>query len=481
MEIDVSFDTSAVRSAEFAAQLPVPTGEGRRNVPARGGTLIADVRNDITIPGFTTVLTPQDDTLLARGGGLGLKLYDEIERDPHAYAVLQKRKLELVARPWEVLPASEAAIDKRAAQFVGDVFRSLPFDRICLELLDATLRGFAVSEVVWGRTMNAVVPTRIVTHDQRRFTFDTDWRLRLLTRESMLEGLPLPARKFIVHRFGVKGNNPFGLGLGTRLFWWVLFKREGIAFWLTFLEKYCNPTPVAKTPVGMLPEEQRKVLVMLEHLVASGAITVPIGTEIDYLEATRSAPANHEGFARYCDEQISEAVCGETLSTNIGSVGSMAAASVHSEAKSQIVDADGDLLSDTLRSTLVRWMVELNFPGAAIPHIWRVRPKNEEAEAKAREQMAKADTARVEAIDAIVTAASHIESDRDARAWLTSFDCTDGLEDTVIDALLRSSRELSRINPLGAVPATATYDSAAAALIAAEADPGDETDDGVTR
>ena len=438
--VDVAFDVSGVADASFAK--PVSPRDGRKNVPARGGTLIADVRNDITIPGFTTTLTPLDDTLIARGGGLGLKLYDEIERDPHAYAVLQKRKLELVAREWEVVPGGERAIDRRAATFVEEVLRGLPFDRICLDLLDATLRGFAISEVVWARTDHAIIPSRIVNHDQRRFTFGTDWRPRLLTRESMMDGIALPERKFMVHRFGVKGNNPFGLGLGTRLFWWVLFKREGIAFWLTFLEKYCNPTPVAKTPVGMLPEEQRKILVMLEQLVASGAITVPIGTELDYLEATRSAPANHEGFGRYCDEQMSECVCGETLSTNIGSVGSMAAASVHSEAKSQIVDADGDLLSDTLRATLLRWLVELNLPGAAVPHLWRIRPKNEEAEAKARAAAAVADKARVEAIDAVVSGASHIEDDGRAREWITSFPCTDGLDDGVIDALLEVARSM---------------------------------------
>ena len=30
------------------------------------------------------------------------KIYDEIERDCHAYGLLQKRKLAVVARPWQV-------------------------------------------------------------------------------------------------------------------------------------------------------------------------------------------------------------------------------------------------------------------------------------------------------------------------------------------------------------------------------------------
>lgn len=42
----------------------------------------------------------------------------------------------------------------------------------------------------------------------------------------MRDGIDLPDRKFIVHRHGVVGNNPYGLGLGYQLFWAVLFKRE---------------------------------------------------------------------------------------------------------------------------------------------------------------------------------------------------------------------------------------------------------------
>ena len=59
----------------------------RKNLPAQAKTLSANARNDITIPYFSGALRPIDDTLLMRGGGKGLKIYDEIERDTHAYAM----------------------------------------------------------------------------------------------------------------------------------------------------------------------------------------------------------------------------------------------------------------------------------------------------------------------------------------------------------------------------------------------------------
>lgn len=377
--------------------MKAPTKASRRNLPAAARVLIANARNDITIPRFTTTLRPLDETLLAKGGARGLALYDEIERDTHAYAVLSKRKHQLVSREWTIEPGGDTAADAAAAALAEEVLGSLPFDRLSLDLLDATLKGYAVAEIVWMRDGARIVPERIVAHDPRRFVFDLDWQPRLITTEAMTDGIPLPARNFIVHRFGVRGNNPYGLGLGSKLFWAVLFKREGVAFWLHFLERFAAPTPVGKHPLGMLPQDQTKLLESLGNLAQGLAILVPIGTEVELLEAKRAGEAGYEAWCRYWDEQISECVLGETLTTNIGDVGSKAASETHAGVLDQLVDADGDLLGDTLRSSLLTWLTDYNHPGAAVPWVSRPRPTNEGEIADARAKRAAADTAELEA------------------------------------------------------------------------------------
>ncbi|WP_226781848.1 phage portal protein family protein [Oceaniglobus trochenteri] len=410
--------------------------KGRKNLPKGSDVLIAHARNDITIPFFGTVLQHQDDTLIQRGGGKGLKLYDEIERDTHAFAMLQKRKKTLVAREWEVVPASDADIDAEAAEIVRECLEALPFDRICEDLLDATLKGYAISEIIWGRDGGRIRPVDVVSHDQRRFTFGLDWRPRLLTLNNLLAGEELPDRKFIVHRYGVKGNNPFGLGLGTRLFWPVFFKREGVAFWLHFLEKYAGPTAVAKTPYGQGTDEQRRMLNTLDQIRTSSSIVVPIGTDLDFLEAARSGSVTYQDFLAYWDKQISICVNGETLTTDIGSNGSRAASETHADMLANLVDSDGDLLSDSLREQLLTWIVEYNVPGAGIPKVWRTRAQNETENAKSREAKANAAIASDRALMQIVATAARIEADDDAREYITSFDLTDGLSDEAIDRLV---------------------------------------------
>lgn len=346
---------------------------------------IASIERDWTKRFFGEVLHNDDDTLITRGGGKGLKIYDELERDAHTYADLQKRKLAVVARAWDVTPASDDAADIQVAEMVRELIQRLQFDRVCMDLLDATLKGFSVGEVMWEvydshEHGGLVAPADVIARSQRRFTFgkkrDDQSRqhpLRLLTESQMTEGEELPDRKFIVHRFGAKDGSPYGLGLGNRLFWPVFFKKQGIGFWLTFCDKFGSPTSVGKYPKGAPEAEQKKLLAMLRRIANDVGIIVPEGTEVELLEAQRSGSIDtYERLARYMDEQISKAILGGTMtSTSHASGLGSGQAQVHDDVRKEIAQADADLLSDTLNSTLVRWVVEYNRPGARLPKVWR--------------------------------------------------------------------------------------------------------------
>jgi len=54
---------------------------------------IATLARDVNHFFFGKVLLNTDDTLLTRGAGKGLKIYDELRRDAQAAAVLDKREL----------------------------------------------------------------------------------------------------------------------------------------------------------------------------------------------------------------------------------------------------------------------------------------------------------------------------------------------------------------------------------------------------
>jgi phage gp29-like protein len=410
--------------------------ETKKNLKKEAGALIASAQNDITIPFFNEVFINQDPTLLARGGVKGLAIYDEIERDTFAFSVIQKRKKTLIAREWQVIAGGEKPIDHEAREFVEAQLDRIAFDRLCESLLDATMKGYSVCELVWGRIDDAIVPVEIKDQEQRRFMFDKDWHPRLLTQSDMFEGRELPPRKFIVHRFGVKGNNPYGLGMGTRLFFPVLFKREGVAFWLKFLEKFASPTVIGKTPYGTLDSDQRKIMSMLQRFHSDGAMTVPVDVDVDLLEAKRSGAMSGLEWVNYWDKQMSIAMLGETLTTDLGAVGSRAAAEVHSGVLDKLVDGDADLLSDTLHETLIAWLIDYNFPGAAVPRVVRKRPKNAKEEAETATAKSTAALKRNEALRAELSFIADIKDDATAKALLMSSGLVDELDIEVIDALV---------------------------------------------
>ena len=332
---------------------------------------IASIKRDPLHPLFSGLITVNDDTLATRGQGKGIKLYEEIERDAHAFACLNKRKMAVISRPWEVVPASKAALDVRAADVVRAQLAALNFDAICLSLLDAINKGFSIGEVMWARNGAEIVASEIRPRDQRRFWFGENYELRLKTRENMLPGEEVPERKFIVHSVGAKDGNPYGLGLGSKLFWPVWFKRQGITFWLTFLDKFGSPTAIGKYPSGTQQPDQQKLLDALAAISQDAGVVIQEGMVIELLEATRGGQAGYEAMCRYMDEQIAYCILGEAEGGK-NSGGAVASAAItRNEVRLELVQFDADMLSAALNASVVKWISEYNVPGAKPPTIWR--------------------------------------------------------------------------------------------------------------
>lgn len=324
-------------------------------------------------------IAPDDATLASRGQGKGVGWYDELERDGQVFAVLQKRRAALIGRPWEVEPADETAAAARAAELVRTQLNRLGMERLIEDLLGALLRGVAIVELIWDATGDGIAPIAARARDPGRFAFEsitggagrTDYALRVLTRARPVDGEPAPARKFLVHRFGSRYDNPWGLGLGHRLFWPCFFKRQGVGFWLGAIEKFGQPTGLGRYPPGTPEAEQKRLLDALRAIATDAGVVIPEGMSIELIEAKRSGTFDsYERLARYMDEEIARIVLGETLTTAVGDSGSRALGAIHNEVRLEITRADADQLSRTLNATLVRWIVELNLPSAPAPRLW---------------------------------------------------------------------------------------------------------------
>lgn len=339
---------------------------------------------DITRPWVDRLnVNPPDDSVLIERGGGDYALYREVLRDDHVKAAVEQRRRAVIARPWEVRPGGKRAIDKAAADFLRENIDALGWDTICEKMLMGVFYGFAVGECLWAPDGRYWRLDAVKVRDRRRFGFDGENRLRLKTMQQPLGEL-MPEKKFWVFATGADHDDaPYGLGLGHWLYWPVWFKRNGHRFWAVFLERFGTPAAVGKYPNGTSEAEQRKLLEALRALRRDAAITVPDGILIELLEATRSGTADYATFVAQMNAAILVATIGQTASTQ-GTPGKLGNDDEQGDVRMDIVKADADLLSASFNASIARWLTEWNFPGAAVPGVWRIIEEPEDMESRAR-------------------------------------------------------------------------------------------------
>lgn len=338
---------------------------------------IATARSDPWRWYYGDRIGPEDQVLASRGGARGLAIYDDLERDAQVATCMQQRRDALAGREWQVEPGDESRRAKQAAELVTAALDGIRFNQAVRKLQQAVLRGIAVTEVLWQPGDATLLPAKLLDRDPRRFVFkqvaDQPMELRLRTRGSGLDGIALPPRRMIVHSHGGLYENPWGLGVGHRVWWSVYFKRQGIGFWMSGLEKFGQPTVLGKYPPGTAEDDQKTLLAACVAIASENAAVIPDGMVVELVEAKRAGTFDtYKTLCDYMDAEIAKAILGQTLTTSQGDRGSQSLGNVHNEVRLELVKADADALSDTLNHTLVRWIVELNLPGYAgpMPRLW---------------------------------------------------------------------------------------------------------------
>jgi len=309
---------------------------------------------------------------LLRTGGRGMELYEDLMRDPQVRACMQSRRLAVIGREWEVVPADDDALSIEIAGCVKGVLYGFDFDSARYALLGGIVLGFKLSEIIWEYSEGQVWIKELIGRNSRRFVFDPHGNPRLLTPKDMLGGEALPGRKFQLFRYGAENGSPYGEGLGATLYWPAWFKKNAIKFWMIFAEKFGSPTVIGKYPPGTPREHQDSLLSALEAIQQESAIKIPETMEIELLEAQRSGSVStYRDLCAFMNAEIAKTILGQTLTTEVGNAGSYAASKVHNEVRRDYVKADADLLANALNAQLIRWIVDFNYPGVVkYPKLW---------------------------------------------------------------------------------------------------------------
>lgn len=338
-------------------------------------------------------------------------LLDELlEKDPHTFSRVQSRVLVVadarIACTPPVLPADAPKSDVKLAEKIAlhaeSALRAIPlFRQHLVDLGWALYYAIVGLEVHWGVERDGSwVPRRLSLVHSRRLSYPASgsWDLYVWDQGPVLpwqwfgqaptnrvgagpNGLSFGLRvadypgKFIVHAPKLRGDYPTREGLGRQIAYWMVLKLIAARGAPQYLEKFAKPWPEAiyRTSNAAEPRaandkdvEDAKVALRamgagtLASWVHSDAVELKLGGTAD---STRPKITFRE-WIEVCDQQISEAVSGGTLTSQVTKGGgNRALGEVHERGELRLSRYDGSAIADVLRRDLVAWFVKLNYPG----------------------------------------------------------------------------------------------------------------------
>lgn len=337
---------------------------------------------DIT-RGYTGPLLVPFDSVLRNRGGYDLSIYEQVRSDEEVKAAFGQRQSAVVKCEWRVDAGGERRIDKQAADWLTGQLAKLGWDNVTEKMLYGVFYGYAVAELIYAVQDGKIGIRAIKVRDRKRFRYGNDGELRLLTQASMFEGVPAERPYFWDFCCGADHDDePYGLGLAHWLYWPVLFKRNGIKFWLIFLEKFGMPTGVGRYDPDASDTERAKLLAATRAIQVDSGVIIPKGMELELLEAARSGTADYKALFDTMNAAIQKAVLGQTASTQ-GTPGKLGNEELQGQVRDDLVKADADLVCESFNRQIVPQLMAWNFPGAALPRVWRVTEADEDLSARA--------------------------------------------------------------------------------------------------
>lgn len=292
---------------------------------------------------------------------------DMEERDAHLFAELSKRKRVLASVSWRIEPprnatASEKADAEYLSEAVGDIEG---WEELLIDMADGIGHGFSAIELEWEKLGREHMVRAFHHRPQSWFQLPTNSQDQLTLRATGTAGEQLLPFGWMVHRPKARSGYLARTGLFRVLAWPYLFKHYATRDLAELLEIYGLPIRLGKYPPGTGDPEKASLMRAVIQLGHSAAGIIPEGMAIDFVDAAEGSEAPFLAMMRYCDDAMSKAILGGTLTSNTSESGggAMALGNVHNEVRHDLKAADAKQLAGTLSRDLLWPQLVLNRPG----------------------------------------------------------------------------------------------------------------------
>jgi phage gp29-like protein len=173
----------------------------------------------------------------------------------------------------------------------------------------------------------------------------------------------LPQNKFLIATQEATDSNPYGFPDLSCVYWYVIFKKGNIKFWIKFIEKYGMPWTIAKTPAATPETDKDDLLEKIDNLREDGAAVINDDSNIEFIESSGKQNSGdlYSKFTDFCNAAISKAILGNTLTTeNKEGTGSQALGNIHQKTAEAIINSDKRIICSFFNK-LIKLIVNLQF------------------------------------------------------------------------------------------------------------------------
>lgn len=326
-------------------------------------------------------LLPDPDRVLEKLGIDADQAFQDIMADDHLTAVMGTRQASVKGMTWDVtLGESDDRILKAVDNMLKGINKNhngMGIYRMIDDILQANPWGMSCCEVIWKTGVNEWLPVAVKGKPFRYFTFNNKNELKFLSSGNSFDGEKIPPKKILLARHWITSNsfeNPYGDKLLSKSYWPVTFKRNGTQWWNVFVEKYAMPLLIGKVKPSVSETDREKLAEDLAEAVQDAVLLTSQDHEIEFQEPKSNRSSEiYEGLNHYMNSAISKIWLGQTLTTEMGDVGSYAASKTHQGVKDERRNQDKKMVESTFQ-TLIDWFVELNFGEAESPVFSLIEP-----------------------------------------------------------------------------------------------------------
>lgn len=318
-------------------------------------------------------------------------LFEEIRRrDLRIGSVCQTRKLAVAKKKWTLsykdTSVSEAQ-QKEHKDFIRSNFDGFNFVNFITDIVEAQIQGVSTFETTykpegakWLIGDICYIPNYLLLFNdllnQYRYLDYTKadvMALRTLgwnTSQDRIDITKLqieevnPLKIIEVESLDGNAQNGFLNGCIDSLIWAFLFKNYGLKDWSIYVERFASPGVIGKYPTLMNHTDKAKLMEAVRNWGNLFKATIPNECTLELLTDTTKGTTKElfKDYTDYWDKNISIRVLGQSLTTDIGDVGSKAASQTHNEVREDLVIADMILVSYVV-NRLIKNLIDINFPG----------------------------------------------------------------------------------------------------------------------